>query len=138
MRLVLDTNVVISGLFWNGPPRKLLDAAIGGTIDIYTTALLITELGKALAYPKFARRIAANGDSIDRCVGRFMTIANLTATATIEGAVNADPDDDHVIACALSARADIIVSGDHDLLDLKHYQGMRIITAAEAMLVLGQ
>ena len=138
MRLVLDTNVVISGLFWNVPPRKLLDAAIGGTIDIYTTALLITELGKALAYPKFARRIAANGDSIDRCVGRFMTIANLTATATIEGAVNADPDDDHVIACALSARADIIVSGDHDLLDLKHYQGMRIITAAEAMLVLGQ
>ena len=133
MHLVLDTNIVISGLLWNGPPRRLLNAAISGTIDIYTTAVLLTELGKALAYPKFARRIAANGDSIDRCVGRFMTFAYLTAAATIEGTGSADPDDEHVIACALSAHADIIVSGDHDLLDLKHYQGIRIITAAEAL-----
>jgi putative PIN family toxin of toxin-antitoxin system len=138
MRLVLDTNIVISGLLWNGPPRRLLDAAIGGAVDIFTTAVLITELSKALAYPKFARRIAANGDSIDRCVGRFMTIAHLTSAATIDGVISADPDDDHVIACALAAHADIIVSGDAHLLNLKHYQDIRIINAAEAVRSLAQ
>ncbi len=57
MRLVLDTNIVISGLLWNGPPRRLLDAAISGTVDIYTSAVLVTELRQALAYPKFTRRM---------------------------------------------------------------------------------
>jgi len=132
MRLVLDTNIVISGLLWNGPPRKLLDAAIGGTVELYTSAVLATELREALAYSKFSKRLTANGETVDRCVGRFMAIASLTAAATIEGTVVADPDDDHVIACALSAQADVIVSGDAHLLDLKRYQRIRIITAAAA------
>ncbi|MBI2227290.1 MAG: putative toxin-antitoxin system toxin component, PIN family [Betaproteobacteria bacterium] len=138
MRLVLDTNIVISGLLWNGPPRRLLDAAISGTVDIYTSAVLITELREALAYPKFARRITANADSVDRCIGRFMAIANLTAAATIEGTVSADPDDDHVIACALSAQADVIVSGDAHLLDLKSFHRMPIITATDALARIGK
>ncbi len=133
MRLVLDTNIVISGLLWNAAPRRLLDAAIGGAVDLYTSAVLVAELHGVLAYPKFANRLSANDDSVDRCVGRFMAIANLTPTAIIEGAVTADPDDDHVIACALSARADAIVSGDAHLLNLKGFQGIRIVTAASAL-----
>ena len=58
---------------------------------------------------------------------------NLTAAATIEGTVSADPDDDHVIACALSAQADVIVSGDAHLLDLKSYQRIRIVTATAVL-----
>ena len=96
-----------------------------------------SELHEVLAYPKFTNRLSANVDSVDRCVGRFMAIANLTPAATIEGAVTADPDDDHVIACALSAKADAIVSGDAHLLDLKSYQGIRIITAATALALIG-
>ena len=106
MRLVLDTNTVISGLLWNGPPRRLLDAAISGAVD--------------------------------QQVSHFMALAHLTAPAAIEGAVLADPDDDHVIACALAAQADVIVSGDVHLLNLKHYQGLRIIDAAEVLRALAQ
>ena len=110
MRLVLDTNIVISRQLWYAAPRKLLDAAISGTVDLYTRAVLVTELNEVLAYPKFTNRPSANVDSVDRCVGHFLEIANLTPAATIEGAVTADPDDGHVIACALSAKADAIVS----------------------------
>jgi putative PIN family toxin of toxin-antitoxin system len=138
MRLVLDTNTVISGLLWNGPPRSLLDAALGGAVDLYTSAVLVTELREVLAYPKFAKRLTIHGETVDGCIGRFIAIANLTAAATIEGTVTADPDDDHVIACALAANADWIVSGDAHLLNLKHYQGIRIINAAEAVRSLSQ
>ena len=138
VRLVLDTNTVISGLLWNGPPRRLLDAALGGTVELYTSAMLVAELREVLAYPRLAKRLTANGETVDRCVARFMVIANLTATAAIEGAITADPDDDHVIACALSAQADAIVSGDGHLLNLKQYQGMRIINPAEAVRSLAQ
>ena len=133
MRLVLDTNIVISGLLWNGPPRRLLDAAIGGAVDLYTSAVLIAELREALAYAKFAKRITTNGETVDRCIGRFMAIANLTAAARIEGTGSADPDDEHVIACALSAQADLIVSGDAHLLDLKSYRRIPILTATAAL-----
>ena len=71
-------------------------------------------------------------------VSHFMALAHQTAPAAIEGAVLADPDDDHVIACALAAQADVIVSGNMHLLNLKHYQGMRIIDAAEALRALAQ
>ena len=138
MRLVLDTNTVISGLLWNGPPRRLLDAAISGTVDLYTSAVLATELRDVLAYPKLARRLAANGDTVDGCVGRYLSVASLTTAAAIEGAVTDVPDDDHVIACALSAQADAIVSGDAHLLDLKRFQTIRIVTAAAALMLCAQ
>ena len=138
VRLVLDTNTVISGLLWNGPPRSLLDAAISGTVDVYTSAVLLAELREVLAYPRLAKRLAASGETVDQQVSHFMALAHLTAPAVIAGAVLADPDDDHVIACALAAQADAIVSGDAHLLNLKHYQGMRIIDAAEALRSLAQ
>ena len=133
MRVVLDTNTVISGLLWNGLPRRLLEAAISGAVDLYTSAVLATELREVLAYPKLAKRLSANGETVDRCIGRFLAIANLTAAAIIEGTVTADPDDDHVIACALSAQADAIVSGDAHLLNLKRYQDIDIVSATAAL-----
>lgn len=138
MRLVLDTNTVISGLLWNGPPRRLLDAAISGAVNLYTSAVLATELREVLAYPKFAQRLSANGETVDRCIGRFLATANLTAAATLEGAVTADPDDDHVIAYALSAQADAIVSGDAHLLNLKHYQNIAIVNATAALALIAK
>ncbi|MBM3342990.1 MAG: putative toxin-antitoxin system toxin component, PIN family [Betaproteobacteria bacterium] len=137
MRLVLDTNTVISGLLWNGPPRKLLDAAISGNVELHTSAVLVTELRDVLAYPRFAQRLTVSNESVDRCVERYLSIAALTASATIDGAVIADPDDDHVIACALAAQADLIVSGDSHLLNLKHYQNIRIVKPAQALLIVG-
>ena len=136
MRLVLDTNIVISGLLWNGPPRRLIDSAIGGTVNLYTSAVLIAELREALAYAKFAKRIATNGETVDRCIRRFMAIASLTAAAMIEGTGSADPDDEHVIACALAAQADLIVSGDAHLLDLKSYRRIPILTACAALAII--
>lgn len=67
-----------------------------------------------------------------------MAIANLTAAAIIEGTVSADLDDDHVIACALAAQADVVVSGDAHLLNLKSFHRMSIVTATEALARIGK
>ncbi len=136
LRLVLDTNTVISGLLWNGPPRRLLDAALDGAAELYTSAVLVAELREVLAYPKLVKRLTVSGETADRCVARYIAIVNFAATAIIEGIVTADADDDHVIACALSAQADAIVSGDSDLLNLKQCRGMRIVPAAQALAVI--
>lgn len=133
MHVVLDTNVAISGMLWGGPPRQLIDAAINGTIDIFTSAILLAELREALAYPRFTKRLTEIGTSVDLTVDRYLAIANLTALAAITPTVLGDPDDDHVLACALSAEADLIVTRDIKLLNLKHFHRIPIVLAAEAM-----
>ncbi len=69
---------------------------------------------------------------------RYGMLAQIVTPAQTARVVTKDVDDDAVIACALAAQADWIVSGDAHLLNLKHYQGMRIIDAAEALRSLAQ
>lgn len=133
MRLVLDTNVVIAGLLWNGPPRRLIDAAIEVRIELAINATLLGELNEALCNPKFAGRIAQHATTVDGLLDRYAAIATLAPAASIAPTVVADPDDDEVLACALAAAADLVVSGDPHLLNLKHFHHMAIVNPAEAL-----
>ncbi|MCW5619571.1 MAG: putative toxin-antitoxin system toxin component, PIN family [Burkholderiales bacterium] len=127
-----DTNVVVSAFLWGGTPRKVLDAARGGTIVLFTSPALIAELEEVLGREQFARRIAQAGSSVAGMTGDYLALAHLVRP-TARPLVARDPDDDHVLACALAAHADLIVSGDRDLLDLKRYQDIEIVSAAAAL-----
>ena len=137
MRLVLDTNTVVSGLLWDKAPSQLIDAGLQGHIELYTSQALLLELEDVLPRRKLARRVAASGLSIAQLVARYALLAQSVLPAVI-ARTSADPDDDHVLACALAAKADLIVSGDHDLLNLKTYQRIPIVEAAEALMRLPQ
>lgn len=132
MRLVLDTNVVVAGLLWNGPPRKLINAAIDATAGLVTSQALVDELTRILAYPKFTPRLAAQGASARALVERYMALATIVPAPSVAGVVPADPDDEHGIACAIAGQVNLIVSGDRDLLDLKSFRGIEIVKPREA------
>ena len=136
MRLVLDTNIVVSGLLWNGVPAQLVDAARADEIEIFTSRILLAELTRILCRTKFDKVIAAGGLPLDELVLSYAGLATLVAPDPIPATVLNDPDDDHVLACALVAKADLIVSGDRDLLTLKSFREIPIVTAAEAVRVL--
>ena len=138
MRAVLDTNIVVSGLLWRAAPRQVLDAARDKRITLHTSSVLHDELADVLSRLHLASVIAANRTSPEFLMQRYAMLAQLVIPAQTARVVAADIDDDAVIACALAAQADLIVSGDAHLLNLKHYQGMRIIDAAEAMRSLAQ
>jgi len=133
MRLVLDTNVVVSGLLWNGSPAQLIEAAQADEAELFTSRTLLAELTRILRRAKFAKVIAASGFSLDDLVLGFVELAALVTPEPIPATVLNDPDDDHVLACALAAKADLIVSGDRDLLTLKAFREIPIVTAAEAV-----
>lgn len=81
---------------------------------------------------RVAKRIALQGTDIDTLIEDYLGLAELVVPASVPR-ICRDPDDDHVIACAIAARADIIVSGDRDLLDLKRHGDIRIVSAAGAV-----
>ena len=134
LRLVLDTNVVIAGLLWNGPPRRLLDAVIAVEVELFSSTVLLDELAHTLAYPKFAQRIEAFGTSIAVLVAQYTALVSLVVPATVPRIVVGDADDDDVIAAAVAARAELIATGDRKhLLPIGSHRGIAIVTAREVV-----
>ena len=134
MRIVADTNTVLSGLLWQGPPRRLLDLARERKITLCTSLTLIAELAEVIAREKFAKRVRAAGLSAAELVQNYEHLAEIVTPEPLPAPVSRDPDDDHVLACALAAKAELIVSGDkRHLLVLGEYQGIPIRTASDAV-----
>lgn len=134
MRLVADTKVVVSGLLWLGNPGRLLEATALGHVTLYTSPALVAELSATLSAPKLARPILRSGLALDDLLERYLNVAIVVQPATVLRVVPDDADDDEVLACALEAHADLIVSGDKHLLGLgKAYQGIPIVTPAHAL-----
>jgi len=70
LRLVLDTNIVVAGFLWNGPPRRLIEAAIAGEVELFSSPVLLDELAHMLGYAKFASRLESFGTSIAALVAQ--------------------------------------------------------------------
>lgn len=134
MRLVLDTNVVASGLLWSGPPAQLLVAAQVGEIELFTSRPLLAELSHILTRTKFAKAIAATGLPREELVLGYAELATIVVPAKIAPTIVADLSDDEVLACAVAVQAAVIVSGDKHLHGLGgQFQGIAIVRPAEAM-----
>lgn len=136
MRLVLDTNVVASGLLWNGAPAQLIDAARADEVELFSSRTLLAELTRILRRAKFDKAITASGLSLDELVLGYAELVTLVAPIEIPPTVLRDPDDDHVLACAVTASAELVVSGDRDLLDLKSFREVQIVSAAQAVRII--
>jgi putative PIN family toxin of toxin-antitoxin system len=132
VRVVLDTNVVVSALIWGGVPYRLLQAATAGDITLFASAVLIDELRDTLSQPHLASRLVQQQSSVEHALGFYDQLIAQVVPRAIEP-TSRDPDDDHVIACALAAKAQLIVSGDRDLLVLENVREIAIVTPAQAI-----
>ena len=137
MRPVLDTDVVASALLWGGTPERLIGAAGEGTLELFTSEALLAELAGILGRARFAARLRHKSLSAAEIVARYREIAEIVEAAPIEEARLRDPDDAAVLACALAAHAEAVVSGDDDLHALGSYQGIPILTPAVCLQRIG-
>ncbi len=133
MKIVLDTNTVVSGLLWHGSPRSLLDLAREGEITLYTSTFLLAELEDVLGRDKFAKRLHLANVTVRELISGYSTLAHSIRVRTIMPVILNDPDDDHVLACAVSAHVDFIVSGDGHLKTLGKYEGIAVLPAHEML-----
>ena len=132
-RWVIDTNVVVSAMLWQGTPGRVIELAGEHEVRLFTSRALLDELAATLAKQKLGKYVAATGLSVGQMQIDYRRTTTLVSARQLERQVSRDADDDAVLACALAARADFVVSGDDDLLVLGSFQGIRIVTPIEAV-----
>ena len=136
MIAVFDTNTLISSFFWNGAPAQLLGLARGGACQVASCETQFKELFDVLQRPYFEKRREFLGLSSAEIVRGFSRFALTVTPVPLPRPVCRDVKDDFVLACALAAKAAMIVSGDNDLLVLQSFEGVPIVTAAQAIVML--
>jgi putative PIN family toxin of toxin-antitoxin system len=119
MRVVIDTNVFVSGLMLPmSVPGRILAAAIAGGFEIVLCEAMLEEIGAALHYPKVRKRIALPDEELDRYVQALRFMADVVDPASATVSVPGDRDDDVILATLVVAKADWLVTGDTALLAL--------------------
>lgn len=124
MRAVIDTNVFVSGIFWNGPPADILKAWYRKAFILCFTPGIRDE------YTRVAYGLANKYSGID--VAPYLELipiyGEMITDRKLPEPISRDPDDDKFIACAVAAKAKVIVSGDQDLLEVGTYKNISIVT----------
>jgi putative PIN family toxin of toxin-antitoxin system len=126
MKIVIDTNVIASAMFFGGRPRELLELLVSHKLDAYATADIITEYQETaeelcLRYPEKTVRLPLTVIISAIKMIKLTTVINICR----------DPDDDKFIECAIDAKCLYIISGDKDLLSIGNYHQVQIVTVSE-------
>lgn len=133
MKAVIDTNVLIAALLWRGPPHALLEQVRAGKVSMVSSPALLAELADVMGRAKFDAILARTKTSRERLLARVCRLAEAIEPPPLREPVCRDPDDDRVLALALAAKADLIVSGDNDLLTLGSFEGIPILAPVQAI-----
>jgi putative PIN family toxin of toxin-antitoxin system len=127
MKIVCDTNVLISGILFRGHPRRILDWAAQGKLMNCASPALLREAENVLSRPKFGLRPS----EVANILALFRDTFEMVHPEESVTAIRDDPADNRVHEAAGAAAADFIVSGDRHLLQLKEWQGIQIISPGD-------
>lgn len=130
-RVVLDTNVIVSALFWGSIPAQVFSAALNRDCASVSSEELTAELRRVIERPKFEAKLREKSLTVGSILNSYRAISTYVQIADIPINVVRNPKDRIVLATALGGKADFIVSGDKDLLVLNEYESTPIVTPAQ-------
>jgi putative PIN family toxin of toxin-antitoxin system len=126
MRIVVDTNVIVSALVFGGLPRRVFEVVEGGRCEFCYSSGIESETRRVLR-----DKFGWDEGRLDRYLPGLWSLGVRATPRRRVNAVKDDPDDNRILECALAAGADAIVSGDGHLLRLTAYEGIAILTPRE-------
>ena len=125
LKVVLDTNVLISAILFGGKPRRILEKTIRGEIRLCLSEPILEELSGVLRRSKFDYSI----ERVQIILTELTSIADFVNPSEIIRLVLEDPDDNRILECAVEAKASYIITGDFHLLKLSRYRDIEIVNA---------
>lgn len=137
MKVIVDTNVALSGLLWQGPPNQILKWARDEVLEVVVCEETVAELKRVLGYRRFSKRLMELQTSPGDATAYYMNLALFVPTPeNLPDQIREDPFDNLFLALASENNARLIISGDHHLLELKAYSNIQIVTPSEACQVI--
>jgi uncharacterized protein len=127
VKVVIDTNVLMSGAFFFGPPHKILLACATGDVQLVLSLSILAEYRRI----GFAFLQTHSDVDFEHFLGILLKKALFVNAQGLDHPVCRDPDDDKFLACAIAGRADIVVSGDKALLETSGYAGIAVLAPRE-------
>jgi putative PIN family toxin of toxin-antitoxin system len=131
LRVILDTNVLLSGIFFGGVPGGLLTAWQEDRLALVLSPAIVAEYHEAGA--ELAARYPALAAPLDSILSLLAQTATVVDAPALAERVSADPDDDKFLACAIAARTPLIVSGDKHLLHVSGWSGITVVTPRQCV-----
>lgn len=128
MRVVLDTNVLVSALLFTGISAELVPLWQKGAITVLLSREILEEYLRVLAYPKFE---LSEGEIRGLLEEELLPFVQIIKPGIRVRVVKRDPSDNKFVECAVAGKADVLISGDKALLTIKHYRRVRIQTPAQ-------
>lgn len=129
MRLVVDTNIMISALGWKGVEYSLMKQIFEGKGELFFSAEILSEFQRVARRPK----LGFSQDEIEEFVVALLETGTLVVPEIKVDVIKVDPSDNIFLECAQEAKADFLVSGDIHLLRLKEFGGIKIVRAKKAL-----
>ena len=121
MKVVLDTNILVSGLMYPAStPGRIIAAWSEAQFDVVTTHEQLAEIGRVLGYPKIRRILKWDDDRIERFIERVYHRVDVVDAEASEFEALRDPADSPILGALVAAQADLVVTGDRDLLVLRN------------------
>ena len=137
MKIVIDTNVAISGLLWGGAPNRILKLCRDDVVIVVECDETIQEIKNVLHYPKFSARLSALGITAMEAFAYFMNIVTyVPSPKNIPNVIKQDSFDNTFLGLAVEHNASLIISGDSHLLRIKNYKNIQIVTPSEGVSVI--
>ena len=133
LRLVLDTNTLVSGLLWRGNEFELLEKIESGHAQMLISPEMLAELHRVLHYTKINYLITKSGLTDEDLFQKVISMSHLVVGPKLNIAVCRDKEDNRILECAINSKADFVISGDEDLLILKEVKGIRILKTNEIL-----
>ena len=127
LKLVLDTNTIVSAFFWEGNEAELFRRIEQGKANLYITIEILKEVEEVIKRPKFNEVMKKTGLTPDQIMQKITSLSHLVISLKLDIKVCRDEKDNKFLECAESAKADYLVSGDEDLLSLKEYKAIPIV-----------
>jgi|tagenome__1003787_1003787.scaffolds.fasta_scaffold18332327_1 putative PIN family toxin of toxin-antitoxin system len=130
LRVVVDTNVLVSGLFGieNAPPLKILTAIRKQRIILVTSAVIMEEVSTVINREKISKKIHLNEEERKVFIDELIARSDVTVGKQLERNFGRDIKDDKFLACGIEGEVDYIITGDRDLLVLTGYEGIKIVS----------
>lgn len=136
LKLVLDTNILVSAFFWEGNEAELFRKIERGEALLFVSKEILQEIEEVIKRPKFKKVMNTVGLTPDQIIQKIISVSRIVIGPKLRISVCRDKEDNKFLECAENAKAHFIISGDKDLLSLKKYKNIKIVTTSKILKLL--